>query len=466
MKNQLNQQGGSRGFQRIALLVNPSSKAYNGNMRKGMRLFQLIFLMVAELIQGCGAGGSDSDVSLYVDPALFGHTRVDTQSRLGATPGGVLMVSGVGGDLLRGYASVMAVDGDLTPPVSCIGLNVMGDNIASASSDEGSSAWNQYKQDVLAGDTCSYPGRMSNVVSVATGGTLTVKVPFGSDRVIQLVGYSGMNCNRNMSGNTMMDPGAAPGVYELGRTVASLFSSKPSVEIEFDTSVVDQIDSNETSPSVSEFIPDIRCRIKGDPVQQFNVLRELAGVEPTPTPEPSPTATPLPSPTATPSPSATPEPTATPVPVSEIECGANEAVVGVYGYAVSGEVIHGLGLKCAAVSAEGTLGLPYSGPSVGMSSGTSASTFESSCNEGRVMERVTGSYGSATYPESTVGLRYQCVGLKNGGGGLSSLIGGSTGTSFAHVCPAGQYLYGIQIGENASKTSTTFLVGIKCRNIP
>ncbi len=165
---------------------------------------------------------------------------------------------------------------DVTPSVSCVGLNVMGANISSLVPDEGSTAWKSYSSEVLSGDRCSYPGKVSNAVSVNTGGTITIKVPFGSERVIQLVGYSGVECGRITSGTSLLDTSAVPGAYELTRTVTDLFSATPTVDMEFQLNLVSQIETNESAATVDEFVPDIRCQIKGEPAEQFVELQTAA----------------------------------------------------------------------------------------------------------------------------------------------------------------------------------------------
>ncbi len=178
---------------------------------------------------------------------------------------------------------------DITPSVSCVGLNIMGVNISSAASLEGSKAWKQYKEDVLSGDTCSYPGKVSNTVSVDEGGVITVEVPFGADRVIQLVGYAGTECGQAISGESLLDATAVPGAYELGRSVTNLMSATPTVDLQFDLEVLDAVDTNEEASTVDEFVPDIRCQVKGEPEQQYETLKELVIAN---TPEPTPTEVP------------------------------------------------------------------------------------------------------------------------------------------------------------------------------
>jgi len=186
-------------------------------------------------------------------------------------------------------------DGDITPSVSCVGLNVMGVNISSAAQMEGSKAWKQYKKDVLEGDTCSYPGKVSNTVSVSEGGVITIEVPFGAERVIQLVGYAGMECGQSLSGESMLDEDAVPGAYELGRSVTDLMQASPTVDIEFDLDVLDQVETNEEAATVNEFVPDIRCQVKGEPETQFEQIKEVVAAR-NPTPSPTPSASPEPEP--------------------------------------------------------------------------------------------------------------------------------------------------------------------------
>ena len=90
------------------------------------------------------------------------------------------------------------------------------------------------------------------------------------------------------------------------------------------------------------------------------------------------------------------------------------------------------------------------------------------CNSGKMIDRITGSNGSASYVDSTVGHRYQCKNATGGGGsGISRTFGGSSGNSnFDYSCASSEYAYGIVIGSNESGTSSSFTFGLKCKPIP
>ena len=44
---------------------------------------------------------------------------------------------------------------------------------------------------------------------------------------------------------------------------------KPTVDLAFDYTVLDQVDTNEDAETVDEFVPDIRCQVKREPEVQL-----------------------------------------------------------------------------------------------------------------------------------------------------------------------------------------------------
>ncbi len=237
-------------------------------------------LLTLFIFSACAKQEEGASISLAIEPGIFAnqHQRQLRSVALRSSPFSFQQTVPNAVTLPTFSPSILAAthSTDVTPAVSCVGLNVMGANISSAIPSEGSAAWKSYSSEVLSGDSCSYPGKVSTAVSVSTGGYITLKVPFGSERVIQLVGYSGVECGRISSGSALVDTSTVPGAYELTRTVTDLFSANPSVDLEFQLNVISQIETNETAATVDEFVPDIRCQLKGEPVEQFVELQATA----------------------------------------------------------------------------------------------------------------------------------------------------------------------------------------------
>lgn len=130
----------------------------------------------------------------------------------------------------------------VTPPSSvsgfeCLGLNVMGEGIPSVDLGDNGYQDNNAEQRmpaILSGDACSsYPGAMSAMTTISSGDqTISVNVPSGSTRVVQVVGFkSNIGCPsytdfggiiRDLGPKDNFDQSIA-GIYELGRTVTDIF---------------------------------------------------------------------------------------------------------------------------------------------------------------------------------------------------------------------------------------------------
>ena len=116
----------------------------------------------------------------------------------------------------------------------CIGINVVGDGIASRKGEVHSA---DEMTALLAGNYCTRAGITSTFIDLNSGGTIGLRVPSGSHRLIQVLGFlSEMGCPADrtwddfffggIKGGDLMSP-----PFEIGRKIVDLFSNQ-TVEIQ------------------------------------------------------------------------------------------------------------------------------------------------------------------------------------------------------------------------------------------
>lgn len=139
-------------------------------------------------------------------------------------------------------SSGRAVETFSAPPSSvsgfdCLAVNVMGPGIA----PRGPSPNQATVDEIIGGNFCSYAGVLSPPVLAGTGGTVSLRVPKGNRRIIQILGVlstsaceQGLFSHFDKGPNTVLDPDY-PGIYEVGRVVVDLNSdSTTSVTSSYD----------------------------------------------------------------------------------------------------------------------------------------------------------------------------------------------------------------------------------------
>ncbi|MEN9825042.1 MAG: hypothetical protein RI953_787 [Pseudomonadota bacterium] len=268
-------------------------------IRKYSRLYIPSLLAVTVgLVFACSDSKTLGEVSVFISPDMLG-LRESTE-----TSESVLQFVGLEKYITRS-APLNAKPSDDVNKVSCVGLNVMGPNISSASPGEGSSAWSNMGTGLTSGGKCGYAGVVSQILPVSTSAMIKVPVPYGNSRVVQLVGYTGIDCSKKLTSSDLTSATSVPGVYEIGRAVADIFTRKPEIEIEVDTTVIDRIE-NPSLTDKSLFVPDLRCGLLGNEEKQFQTMVAGGSGPVTTTPSPTATATATATPTATATATATP----------------------------------------------------------------------------------------------------------------------------------------------------------------
>lgn len=179
---------------------------------RALKASSLIPTMVLALLfaQGCspGKGGSgDPNVSVYIE-----GTGVPTPSMMSA---GILSsLASMAGIEMSSYKASSAAPTSVTA-FDCIAVNVMGPSIG---------AWDSNSATVLAGTGRGYTGIVGGTVSVTSGGTITVRVPAGSTRVVQILGMtSNVGCPTGVTGGDLESTDKFPGTYEVGRDTQSIY---------------------------------------------------------------------------------------------------------------------------------------------------------------------------------------------------------------------------------------------------
>lgn len=111
----------------------------------------------------------------------------------------------------------------------CLAVNIMGPGIDAIASSPNADTVSE----IVAGSSCSYPGILSELIPLTNSGEVTLKLPAGSDRVIQLLGILSTDntCTAPIKDHfddiaSPLHDSQYPGIYEIGRAVADINSSQ------------------------------------------------------------------------------------------------------------------------------------------------------------------------------------------------------------------------------------------------
>lgn len=142
---------------------------------------------------------------------------------------GLLFLSGCGSDSLSNQTKIhFYIENHFSQApesvlgMDCLAVNIMGDGIESVLPD---SHPRSLLTDALSGSVCGYIGVTSEFISAETGGEVTLSVPTGFDRLIQVLGFVMVDetCPSGTFGeySTTMS-----GVYEVGREITDILGEK------------------------------------------------------------------------------------------------------------------------------------------------------------------------------------------------------------------------------------------------
>lgn len=155
------------------------------------------------------------------------------------------------------------------------------------------------------------------------------------------------------------------------------------------------------------------------------------------------------------------------VQVANLDCGAGEVAVGIYGR--TGMWFDKIGVRCATFSG-GAIGAATDGPAFG---GNGGSAFSYDCPVGTVLRRIVGgnkAIGQGWCGDtSSVYHQYECVDPNTQTATtLSAKYGESSpGTCYAALtydfaCGTGEYVYGITVANSGDPAFVGFTLGVRC----
>ena len=118
----------------------------------------------------------------------------------------------------------------VTPPAafsgfSCLAVNVVGPGI---NTDRQAKDLHGPIEDLLSGKTsCAYAGVTSSAIALSADAAVSLQIPAGPSRLIQIVGVvdsTGVVCNSSVPVGQIDAPSGTVGFFEVGRQVLDLFS--------------------------------------------------------------------------------------------------------------------------------------------------------------------------------------------------------------------------------------------------
>lgn len=110
---------------------------------------------------------------------------------------------------------------------SCFAINIVGPGIGSADETNYPATSTLLKMQT-ENSPCLYPGKTSPLLSVTSGSTVTttLEVPTGVNRIVQVLGISGVTCDGNLGQLLAQSPLSVAGVYEVGRKTVDILATQ------------------------------------------------------------------------------------------------------------------------------------------------------------------------------------------------------------------------------------------------